>query len=71
MSKLIVGEDYTIEEKSGLLVLTSFFLTKRGYCCGNKCINCPYKPEAMNGNKILGNPDLFKDRLNTPKTRQY
>ena len=35
------GIDYYFE--NGLMVLTAHFLLKRGYCCGNKCRNCPYK----------------------------
>jgi len=23
-------------------VFTSVYLLKRGYCCGNGCLNCPY-----------------------------
>jgi hypothetical protein len=32
--------DYTIEE--GKWVFTSWFLLKRGFCCGSGCRNCPY-----------------------------
>ncbi|MGB3197637.1 MAG: DUF5522 domain-containing protein [Saprospiraceae bacterium] len=42
-TKLIEGIDYTIE--NGLFVFTSLYLTKRGYCCGNGCRNCPYGKE--------------------------
>lgn len=38
--KLEEGVDYTIE--NGLLVFTSAYLKKRGYCCENGCRNCPY-----------------------------
>jgi len=41
MPKLIEGEDYIINE-DGNLVFTSKYLRKRGYCCKNKCKNCPY-----------------------------
>ena len=37
----IEGEDYTIDEL-GMLVFTSAYLLKRGYCCENGCRNCPY-----------------------------
>ena len=47
---LIEGIDYYIDERSGLMVLTSLFLLKRGYCCGNKCSNCPYNPPHQKGN---------------------
>lgn len=62
MSKLEEGIDYVIDKKSGLMILTSLFLSKRGYCCGNKCKNCPYEPRGLKGNKILGNSDLVKDK---------
>jgi hypothetical protein len=38
--KLEEGVDYTIE--NGLLVFTSTYLKKRGFCCENGCRNCPY-----------------------------
>ena len=41
---LIEGVDYYIDEESGLMVLTSFYLLKRGYCCANRCKHCPYDP---------------------------
>lgn len=34
------GVDYTMN--NGLLVFTAQYLKKRGYCCENKCLNCPY-----------------------------
>jgi 23S rRNA (cytidine1920-2'-O)/16S rRNA (cytidine1409-2'-O)-methyltransferase len=40
---VVEGEDYYFE--NGLMVLTSSFLLKRGYCCGSGCRNCPY-PES-------------------------
>lgn len=43
--KLIEGEDYYFE--NGLMVLTSRFLLKRGYCCGNGCRHCPYPKENI------------------------
>jgi hypothetical protein len=55
--KLEEGVDYYIEEKSGLMVLTSFFLQKRGYCCSNGCVNCPYDPPHT----IKGNSKLKED----------
>ncbi|MBA2500000.1 MAG: hypothetical protein H0V30_09765 [Chitinophagaceae bacterium] len=38
------GEDYYLDE-NGLFVLTGRYLLKRGYCCGNGCIHCPYHYE--------------------------
>jgi hypothetical protein len=46
--KIIVKEKKLIEKldfyfENGLMVLTEHFLLKRGFCCENKCRNCPYK----------------------------
>ena len=38
---MILNEDYYILP-NGLLVFTAAYLLKRGYCCGNGCLNCPY-----------------------------
>lgn len=35
------GRDYEILP-NGLLVMTALYLSDRGYCCGNGCLNCPY-----------------------------
>ncbi|HRO43392.1 MAG TPA: DUF5522 domain-containing protein [Flavipsychrobacter sp.] len=35
------NEDYYILP-DGRLVMTATYLLKRGYCCGNGCMNCPY-----------------------------
>lgn len=35
------GRDYEILP-NGLLVMTALYLSERGYCCGNGCLNCPY-----------------------------
>lgn len=51
--RLEENKDYTIDKQSGLIILTAFFLEKRGYCCGNKCKNCPYEPIHIKGNKLL------------------
>lgn len=40
--QLVEGVDYTINS-DGLMVFTSHFLLKRGYCCASGCTNCPYK----------------------------
>lgn len=34
-------DDYYLNEQ-GLLVFTEAYHLKRGYCCGNKCLHCPY-----------------------------
>ena len=37
---LIENEDYYFE--NGLMVLTSRYLLRRGYCCEQGCRHCPY-----------------------------
>jgi hypothetical protein len=36
--------------------LSKEFLKQRGYCCGLKCLNCPYYPRHIRGTKTLLNP---------------
>jgi hypothetical protein len=40
------GEDYYMLP-DGRLVFTAGYLLKRGWCCGNGCLNCPYDYEAV------------------------
>lgn len=40
--KLIEHIDFYFNEQ-GLMVLTSAFHLKRGVCCGNGCLHCPYQ----------------------------
>lgn len=39
-------EDYYILP-DGRLVFTAAYLARRGYCCGNGCLNCPYDYEDV------------------------
>lgn len=43
---------YYLNER-GNIVFTSLYLANRGYCCGNKCIHCPYEKPVKKGNTIL------------------
>lgn len=29
------------------------YLLERGFCCGNKCLNCPYYPKYEKNNKNI------------------
>ena len=51
--KLIEGIDFTLEEYDGIVfkVFTSHYLIKRGFCCNNKCRNCPYTKNDKNDKK--------------------
>jgi len=42
MSNFKEGEDYYFN-REGLLVLTSAYHLKRGKCCGQGCLHCPYQ----------------------------
>ena len=41
------------------------FLLERGYCCGNKCVNCPYTPKYQRGNREI-NP-VVSSYMNSKK----
>ncbi|SMO67621.1 DUF5522 domain-containing protein [Solitalea koreensis] len=38
---LVEGIDYIVNA-NGLLVFTREYHLKRGYCCKNGCLNCPW-----------------------------
>lgn len=49
--------DYYINE-DGNFVFTREYHLKRGYCCKNKCLHCPWdygKPKNKAGEKLSGN----------------
>lgn len=50
-NQLKEGEDFYLEK--GFRVMTTHFLTWRGYCCGNGCRHCPYHPKHTKGNSVL------------------
>ena len=54
----VEGVDYTMNPQ-GYRIMTEFYLVKRGYCCSNGCLNCPYSPKAVKGNRKL-RPELEK-----------
>ncbi|HUM53204.1 MAG TPA: DUF5522 domain-containing protein [Chitinophagales bacterium] len=41
-NKLVENIDYNLDDL-GRMVFTKEYHLKRGYCCGNNCINCPWK----------------------------
>lgn len=43
----VEGEDYYFE--NGLLVMTAAYHIKRGSCCGNGCVWCPFEPRHEAG----------------------
>lgn len=43
---LTQGEDFYFNEQ-GYVVLTAKYHLKKGYCCGNGCLHCPYNYDAV------------------------
>ncbi len=43
---LIKNEDFYFNNE-GLMVLTEKFHLKKGFCCGNGCLHCPYEYVAV------------------------
>jgi len=41
------------KDKDGNIVMTESFHMKRGRCCGNGCLHCPYEPMSERGNTNL------------------
>ena len=39
--ELIEGQDFYYNDEY-LIVLTENYHLKKGYCCGNGCLHCPY-----------------------------
>ncbi len=44
------GDFYFSEE--GYKVFTEQYLLKRGYCCENSCIHCPYGFDKSKGRRV-------------------
>lgn len=44
------GEDYYVN-KDGNLVFTEVYHLKRGYCCKNGCLHCPWEFIKLDVNK--------------------
>ncbi|MDQ7947287.1 MAG: DUF5522 domain-containing protein [Pedobacter sp.] len=55
------GIDFYFNEQ-GLMVLTAAFLKKRGYCCKNRCTNCPWNYGKGNKQSPSNRPDQTQDR---------
>ncbi len=46
LDDLIPGEDFYYNEQR-YVVLTKAYHLKKGFCCGNGCLHCPYLYEAV------------------------
>lgn len=48
-----IYQQFMKETANKVKPLASDFLISRGFCCGNKCKNCPYEPKYQKGNTEL------------------
>lgn len=57
---MIEGEDFYYNT-DGFIVLTEKFHLKKGVCCGNGCLHCPYNyinvPDEQRAGLLSGNTD--------------
>ena len=37
-------------DREGRMVMTESYHKRRGSCCGNGCLHCPYEPQHQRGN---------------------
>jgi hypothetical protein len=47
------GRDYYL--KDGKVIMTEYYLIKKGRCCGSGCLFCPYEPFHTKGTTKLRN----------------
>ncbi|MEO7264104.1 MAG: DUF5522 domain-containing protein [Ferruginibacter sp.] len=61
---MIEEEDFYYNEQ-GMVVLTESYHLKKGFCCGNGCLHCPYDyvnvPEPAKSNLILSKENAAKE----------
>ena len=48
-------EDFYYEQ--GNMIMTEQYHLRRGTCCGNGCLNCPYIPKHIKGNSNVTSED--------------
>lgn len=53
-NNLIENIDYYLDDL-GRMVFTKAYHLKRGYCCKNDCINCPWKQDNDDTEKTTDN----------------
>lgn len=50
LSKLLPTDFYW---EQGRMVMTESYHKRRGSCCANGCLHCPYEPKHKKGNVVL------------------
>jgi hypothetical protein len=58
--------DYYINE-DGNFVFTKEYHLKRGYCCKNKCLHCPWDYGKAPGEILNPNPIAIGSNIRNPK----
>ena len=66
MEKLVEGKDFYYNAE-GYVVLTAAYHIKKGSCCGNGCLHCPYL--YANVPKPL-QADLIKKQMHVNKSKK-
>ncbi len=65
MSMAMIEEEDFYYNEQGLVVLTASYHLKKGFCCGNGCLHCPYDyvnvPEPTKSNLILSKANAAKE----------
>lgn len=56
-------DDLFYYDEKGNVVFTEKYLRERGFCCAQKCTNCPFEPKHT-----LGNKNLKKEIINGKNT---
>jgi hypothetical protein len=56
---LVEHEDFEFNEK-GMMVLSRGFHLRRGFCCGNGCIHCPF--DGVRGNCVVRGESRASER---------
>ena len=48
----LLSSDYYYDS-NGNMVMTESYHHRRGSCCGNGCLHCPYTPKHQRGSDII------------------
>lgn len=63
-------EDFYFNEQ-GLMVFTEAYHRKRGYCCGNNCLHCPFNHSNVKAKKNAHNPSAEMPKKNEKENKPH
>ena len=66
MKKVLFDDDEFYINDGGLYVFTAEYLLKRGYCCGNGCLHCPF--DYKNVLDEVKKKKLIEKQINSEKS---